>query len=124
MARPPLFEYLFDQDGKLKEQFFPGEGGGDGDYCLLPIHVDTDVSDDPLKTVLPAGYVFAEIVYSATDGTGAGLTLKKTWTPEDPGIDLTDGKVDIAGYDGLGATFIPELTGGGVADFMLKLSVS
>jgi hypothetical protein len=92
------------------------------DCCLLPIHFDADISEEPLGTTLPADYPFAQLVYSATDGTGSTLTLGKTYGAGTQAI--TTSKVGVASFAGEGATFTVTVTGGTKADFMVRLTKS
>jgi hypothetical protein len=93
------------------------------DEYEISMHFNLDLSTEPLRTSLLSGYTHAQVVYSATNATSATLAMSKTYSTGS--VSLTNVKTDVTGYDGIGVTFTPTITGSGkLADFRIKFTKS
>jgi uncharacterized 2Fe-2S/4Fe-4S cluster protein (DUF4445 family) len=88
------------------------------DFLIDRIHWEPSVSEDPIKTLIPTGYSYAQIIYIGTDGTATTLTLSKTYSTGS--VVLSTTKTSISGFSGIGVTFTPAITGGTQADFEIR----
>jgi hypothetical protein len=88
-----------------------------------PVHFNKDISADPNRASIPAGYNFCQIVGSATNGTGTTLVMSSTYGSGS--VTLSTAKVNISAYAGTGkgVSFDCTISGTGkMADFMLRLT--
>jgi hypothetical protein len=92
------------------------------DFLIDRIHWEPSVSEDPIKTLIPTGYSYAQIIYIGTDGSATTLTLSKTYSTGS--VVLSTTKTSISGFSGIGVTFTPAITGGTQADFEIKYTKS
>jgi hypothetical protein len=94
------------------------------DFCYLPLSFDLDKSEDPITTILPAGFNFATIDIEETDGSEVVLSLKLRYPleNEDDYVDLSSTKTDISDYAGCAVLFQATITDGIAADFLVTLT--
>jgi hypothetical protein len=118
----PQEENLIFRPDRLPEGF---GGGGDGvsvDRGLyLPVEFDTKVSKRNLLSVIPSGYIFAEIAFSETENIDEELNILSA----DGGTSvlLSNAKVNINGLDGAKVQFaLTDMDLGSKSYYLLKFT--
>lgn len=90
------------------------------DALLMPLSFDKALSTDPVSATLPLDYGWARLIYIATDGTSAPLTVSSRYGAGSFVLDTA--KTALGAYAGTAVDFQAAVVGGGKADFMVEFT--